>query len=540
VICFVPLRQLCRQTRRAGICPIRKFSHTPFGSKPTHTASSSVAHEFRVSEQAPAHTIYIPRRALSPYIRYQLQKSSNVPLAQHYTLDTKMTTTPAHSVRCFTVLAYCYCWVIVVVPITCCSAAAFVTRGYHHDRSRPFQTTTTKLHYFHPHFPSFESSGLNSNADLSMNVYELERARSEFEHLLNNSNHFSTVQPAGAILPHSDTQNSKNDAPWSLSPTDIPSSSSTTRHSPPMAATARTITSLNDDSATSSSSFVLDHADEDAAEPCMMLLTNAARRFRELELTLLEALRDSDEAVEELIHLWTTERHELAAHALLSLQSGRYECSDGLVAEEVALTALCRTHPGWAEPWTRLATLLCYKGRMADALSAAEEAASVKPWHFEALNVGALVLTWVNQQQQQQQYQPSSDFVEEASPDLVTRATRLARQRLPPLSPSNGHAARRAWVDRAVALATSQLQCAEQVLQARAAASEQQHNRNYNASRKAVVPPPPLPSLSPPPHPMGGDDGGDSHGAASWPTRWTTTTTTSGSSRSTPDCEIWQ
>jgi hypothetical protein len=412
---------------------------------------------------------------------------------------------------------------------------------------------------------------LNSNADdWSMNVYELERARSEFEHLIDNDSHCcsSTVQPAGAILPpppppplqqHTTTttttttdQDNQDDAaptskpnaaPWSPAPTDMNSS---TRHSPPMtAASTRTTTTgsssmLDDDSA---SSFV-DHSDDaaDDDEPCMMLLTNAARRFRELELTLLEALRDSDEAVEELIHLWTTERHELAAHALLSLQSGRYECSDGLVAEEVALTALCRTHPGWAEPWTRLATLLCCKGRMEDALSAAEEAASVKPWHFEALNVGALVLTWVQQQQQQQQHQQQQHQDQshiQTSHDLVTRATRLARQRLPPLCPSTGHAARRAWVDHAVALATSQLQCAEHVLQARTA-SEYHHQRNAAAAfaRKGGVvvtapPPPPQPSNNtvigtplPPPPPT-------------TTTHWTSTTA-SGSSTTTPDCEIWQ
>jgi tetratricopeptide (TPR) repeat protein len=204
----------------------------------------------------------------------------------------------------------------------------------------------------------------------------------------------------------------------------------------------------------------------------MMLLTNAARRFRELELSYLQNLRDADDSVEALIHLWTTERDEIAAHALLSWQSGRYECSDGLVAEQVALTTVCRTHPGWADPWARLATLHYYQGRMEEALSAAEHAASVKPWHFEALNVGALVLSWARREADSTA--TSSSLSSGTSLDrsannhnaLATRAAGLARHVLPPLTPQDGNQARHMWVDRAVALASSQLQCAEEANEA--------------------------------------------------------------------------
>jgi hypothetical protein len=190
-------------------------------------------------------------------------------------------------------------------------------------------------------------------------------------------------------------------------------------------------------------------------EEDVLLLTSAGRRLRELEIQLLESLRDSDGGIDQLVHLWTTERSTESAHALLQMQTSERPCSAGLVQEEAALAELCRRHPGWAEPWSRLATLLFYKGipRWSDALSAAEEAIRIKPWHFEALNVCRLIL-----QQMDQPENPDVIFGDDDTvADLRRRCQRLSRLALPPLPDD----ARHVWVARAVATAHYQVRCAE-------------------------------------------------------------------------------
>jgi hypothetical protein len=238
-----------------------------------------------------------------------------------------------------------------------------------------------------------------------------------------------------------------------------------------------------------------------------LLLTTAGRRLRELEIQLLESLRDSDEGIDPLVHLWTTERNAEASHALLQMQSSNQICSEGLVQEEANLAALCRNYPGWAEPWSRLATLLFYKGvvRWSDALSAAEEAIRIKPWHFEALNVCTLIQTQMNHPDN-----PSVIFGDDDSvADLRRRCHRLSRLSLPKLSrPTTGESssspydypkpsssssssfspsadaleARHVWVARAVATAQHQLQCAEQYTAA---------FRRRRNERLVLRPPPP-------------------------------------------------
>jgi hypothetical protein len=117
-----------------------------------------------------------------------------------------------------------------------------------------------------------------------------------------------------------------------------------------------------------------------------LFLTSADRCFREVEMELLRSLESSDAALEELVHLWTTERDSGPANDLLHMQEF---CSDGLVLEEARLWEMTHEYPGWAEPYARLATLFYYKGP-AHAHRAAEmanRALELKPWHFEALNL---------------------------------------------------------------------------------------------------------------------------------------------------------
>ena len=199
-----------------------------------------------------------------------------------------------------------------------------------------------------------------------------------------------------------------------------------------------------------------------------LLLTTAGRRLRELEIQLLESIRTNDDGIDQLVHLWTTERNAESAYALLQMQSTNQVCSQGLVQEEADLATLCRNYPGWAEPWSRLATLLFYKGvaRWSDALSAAEEAIRIKPWHFEALNVCTLIQTQMDHPDN-----PSVIFGDDDSvADLRRRCQRLSRLSLPKLDTNQNCSqnekdaleARHMWVSRAVATAQHQLQCAEQ------------------------------------------------------------------------------
>jgi hypothetical protein len=208
-----------------------------------------------------------------------------------------------------------------------------------------------------------------------------------------------------------------------------------------------------------------------------LLLTSAGRRLRELEIQLLESMRTNDDGIDQLVHLWTTERNAASAHALLQMQNSNQICSQGLVQEEADLAELCRNYPGWAEPWSRLATLLFYKGvaRWSDALSAAEEAIRIKPWHFEALNVCTLILTQMDHPDN-----PSVIFGDDDSvADLRRRCHRLSRLSLPKLDKNSNQQkdaleARHMWVSRAVATAQHQLQCAEQYTAAFRAAQQRQ------------------------------------------------------------------
>lgn len=166
------------------------------------------------------------------------------------------------------------------------------------------------------------------------------------------------------------------------------------------------------------------------AESKRLFLTSTGRRFREVEMDLLNQLVDSDAALEELIHLWTTERDTAAAQDLLHMQT---HCSEGLALEEARLCEMTREYPGWAEPYARLATLLYYKGpqHLRHADEVARRALELKPFHFEALNLLVLIHTQLN--------------------DAKT-AMEFKRMALPPLklNDPNGNQQRREWVQRAL------------------------------------------------------------------------------------------
>ena len=348
--------------------------------------------------------------------------------------------------------------------------------------SRRPETTSTQLQYassssssshssFHSDHERFRQAIAAAAAARSMyfqnemTVQELDRVRASFELLLQRNHLYystgsmlgSTTQQQGleVYYPEGVIHDHPSSTATASSAAATPTSTTTTPiHSPD--------TAQNDD------------INEDDEHHQHLLLTSSGRRLRELEIQLLESMRTNDDGIDQLVHLWTTERNAEAAYALLQLQNSNQICSQGLVQEEADLANLCRNYPGWAEPWSRLATLLFYKGvvRWSDALSAAEEAIRIKPWHFEALNVCTLILAQMDHPDN-----PSVIFGDDESvADLRRRCHRLSRLSLPKLkhtgttgeTPHHVHhnkealEARHMWVSRAVATAQHQLQCAEE------------------------------------------------------------------------------
>jgi hypothetical protein len=172
-------------------------------------------------------------------------------------------------------------------------------------------------------------------------------------------------------------------------------------------------------------------------------LTSVSRRRRQVEMALLDSLRESDDAVDEILHLWVTERDEDSASKILQMQE---QCSAGLVEEERLLRQMVERHPTWTEPVLRLATLLYYKGRTEESYQMAIDALELKPWHIEAPQL--LVLLSLRNQD-------------------VGQALYWARRGLPPLrgdapedrAPSSHR--RQRWVERALGQAQEQLVEAE-------------------------------------------------------------------------------
>ena len=191
--------------------------------------------------------------------------------------------------------------------------------------------------------------------------------------------------------------------------------------------------------------------DESISAQVFPAATSVSRRRRHVEMELLDSLRDSDDAVGELLHLWVTERDAESAQQIIQMEQ---ECSPGLEQEEQMLRCMIQDNPTWAEPVLRLATLLYYKGCTEESYEMAMLTLELKPWHIEAPQL--LVLLALRNQD-------------------MGQALFWARRGLPPLrgaSPSRDGEGevefrptwkrRRQWVERALEQAQDQLQEAEQ------------------------------------------------------------------------------
>jgi len=184
-------------------------------------------------------------------------------------------------------------------------------------------------------------------------------------------------------------------------------------------------------------------------EPTDLMLTSAGRHRRELEMELLSSLKDSDDAIEELMHLWMYERDAEAASQLTAMQE---DCSSGLLVEQQQLKRMIETHPSWAEPYARLATLLFYKGRTQESYNMVLKAVELKPWHFECYTL--LIMLSLRQQD-------------------LGQALYWARQSLLPFREGGKNRRRQEWVDTALQQAAKQWRDAEKAMQARQQQIEQ-------------------------------------------------------------------
>jgi hypothetical protein len=184
-------------------------------------------------------------------------------------------------------------------------------------------------------------------------------------------------------------------------------------------------------------------SENDARKNAKSLMSSSSRRRRLLEMELLQSLQDSDDAVEELVTLWMTERGPEQAQLLQDMQD---YCSDGLVDEEALLRQLQYEQgdddddDDWLEVSFRLAMLLYYKGQSIESKSLCWHVLRHKPWHFEAAHLALLLA-----------------FREGRQDDVW----RWAREQLPPLNPQKGNARRHRWVERAVLRARESLERAE-------------------------------------------------------------------------------
>jgi hypothetical protein len=191
------------------------------------------------------------------------------------------------------------------------------------------------------------------------------------------------------------------------------------------------------------------------------ILTTGARRRRQLEMDLVKSLLDSDQAADELVHLWMHETGDAQAAAVMSKM--QETCSAGLVREESDLQQMIAQYPTWAEPRVRLAFVYYFQDRMAESTQMAKEAVECKPWHFEGLRLLVLLSGHDLMLGQMDTPQALLEAHKAALPalrptlsdgvDNTVRGSKMSKKR------------RQVWVDRSVGQAEHQWNEAEEVTQ---------------------------------------------------------------------------
>jgi hypothetical protein len=206
------------------------------------------------------------------------------------------------------------------------------------------------------------------------------------------------------------------------------------------------------------------------------LLTTAGRRHREVEMDLIRLLYKDDadnSAVNELMHLWMYETHDVVAAK--QLQDMEEHCSPGLVQEMQLLQNMIQQYPTWAEPKSRLAALLYFKGQTMESYHKCLETLALKPWHFECMHLLVLLslrmqdfglaLYWARQGLPPMRYRPKKGplGMDEGERTLAPGqvpgqiAPGIAAADLEPICTKR----RTVWVERALKMAADQWQQAE-------------------------------------------------------------------------------
>lgn len=160
-------------------------------------------------------------------------------------------------------------------------------------------------------------------------------------------------------------------------------------------------------------------------------LTAGSERRLEVEIELLKSLRDTDEAVDELMGIWMNELPS-AGSSIQALRSMEHTCSPSGIQEEATLRGMIYEYgvAKWPEPASRLALLLFMQKRYLEAQKLVNEVLFHKPWHYEALYLNLLL-------------------------NLRGNKLSAARMCLPPMSQPKR---RNKWIDRMVRTAEQRLE----------------------------------------------------------------------------------
>jgi hypothetical protein len=171
------------------------------------------------------------------------------------------------------------------------------------------------------------------------------------------------------------------------------------------------------------------------------LLTSIGRERMEAEITLLESLTESDDAIPELWDLWYNARGSRAKEQLMKTEAlvAKGQPDSWKEAEDLLKKIIAKEGIHWVEPVNRLATLMFLQSRHEESKELCELVLQLKPWHFGALSGMVMVQQGLQNQAKMLEY---------------------ARQRMPPL-PKKGEEpkdpppelggkleTRQEWVDR--------------------------------------------------------------------------------------------
>eukprot|EP00977_Amphora_coffeiformis_P028504 scaffold35500_cov168-Amphora_coffeaeformis.AAC.2 len=182
-------------------------------------------------------------------------------------------------------------------------------------------------------------------------------------------------------------------------------------------------------------------------------LTSAERDRRLAEIEMLQALKDSDEPLQDLWELWFSERGKTAKERLE--QVDQFMAGGQIVVAEKMLRQMIQEYGVyWVEPINRLATLLYLSGRLEESYKLCLVVLHLRPYHFGALSGIVAVSIGLGKRED------ARKWAEKRLP------SRVASTSFPPFAqdgPTNPR--RKEWVQRAVKQAQETLSHLEYQIQ---------------------------------------------------------------------------